>query len=125
MVTSSKLRLPTLLGLLPLLSACTTMLDGQYDYRDGWRRGTVVAVLSGAAVERPRYWSCLRRVAATERAATGYALILYPVTGRASRTRLVPVMSGVDFKSGDSVLVNLAQCDDAVVRRENLTPGKS
>jgi len=125
MLTSSNLKLPLLLGLLPLLSACTTLLDGQYDYRDGWRRGKVVAVVPGAAVERPRYWSCLRQVTATERAAAGYALILYPVTGRASRIRLVPLMPGADVKSGDSVLVNLARCDDAVVRRENLTTGRS
>lgn len=119
MKASSALTLPLLLGAVPLLSACTTLLDGQYDYRDGWRRGKVVAVIPGAAVERPGYWSCLRQVPAAQRAATNYVLVLYPVTGRASRTRLVPRMPGVDVAPGDSVLVNLDRCDGAVVRREN------
>ena len=120
MKASSALTLPLLLGVVPLLSACTTfLLDGHYDYRDGWRRGKVVAVIPGAAVERPGYWSCLRQVPAAQRVATSYVLVLYPVTGRASRTRLVPRMPGVDVAPGDSVLVNLARCDDAVVLRGN------
>ena len=119
MMTSPALTLPLLLGAVPLLSACTTLLDGHYDYRDGWRRGKVVAVIRGAEVERPGYWSCLRQVPAAQRAATSYVLVLYPVTGRASRTRLVPRMPGVDVTPGDRVLVNLARCDGALVRREN------
>lgn len=121
MTTFSPLKLPFLLGVVPLLSACTTLLDGRYDYRDGWRRGKVVSIIPGAAVERPAYWSCLRQVPAAQRAATNYVIVLYPITGRASRTRLVPLMPGVDVAPGDSVLVNLERCDGAVVRRENLT----
>lgn len=119
MMTSLALTLPLLLGAVPLLSACTTLLDEHYDYRDGWRRGKVVAVIPGAAVERPGYWSCLRQVPVAQRVATNYVLVLYPVTGRASRTRLVPRMPGVDVTPGDSVLVNLERCDNTLVRREN------
>lgn len=113
---NSSARLLLLLGAVPVLSACTTLLDGRYDYREGWRRGRVLAVVAGAAVERPGYWTCLREVPAAERA-NRYALIAYRVTGRASRQHLAPLLAGVDLKPGDSVLVNLARCDGAVVQR--------
>jgi len=115
MNSSARILLP-LLGAFPVLSACTTLLDGRYDYREGWRRGRVLAVVAGAAVERPGYWTCLRQVPAAERA-NRYALIAYPVTGRASRRHLVPLLADVDLKPGESVLVNLARCDGAVVQR--------
>jgi hypothetical protein len=108
----------TLLSLatLAVVSGCSTLYEGKYDFRDGWRKARVVQIIQGAAVVRPEYWQCWRDAPSTSRGERRYALLLYSRFGR-ERQRMVPVPSGLELQKNETVYVNLNRCEGAIVKQ--------
>ncbi|MEO8653266.1 MAG: hypothetical protein ABI409_04015 [Ramlibacter sp.] len=108
----------TLLSLATLaaVSGCTTVYEGKYDFRDGWRKARVGQIIQGAAIVRPEYWQCWRDAPSASRGDSRYALLLYSGFGRA-RQRMVPVPSGLELQKNETVFFNLGRCEGAIVKR--------
>lgn len=97
-----------------LASGCTTLFEGKYDFREGWRRGEVLRIMDGGAIERPRYWRCSRRATAEELAGGRYAVLAYDEVPYRARRYLVAVPAGMELQAGQHVYVNVYQCDHAI-----------
>jgi len=97
-----------------LLAGCATdVYEGQYAFRDGWRRGKVVKVVNGANLERPGFWECTRRMTQAERLASDFAVVSYRGVSRQS-TYAVPLMAGTRLQPEDKVYINLNTCHSPV-----------
>lgn len=58
MSSSNVLAKAAVLAGVVLLSACTTLYDGRYNFADGWREGTVDTFMSLDQVERKDLHQC-------------------------------------------------------------------
>ncbi|GAB3758802.1 hypothetical protein GCM10028796_05020 [Ramlibacter monticola] len=98
-----------------LLSGCSTLFEGKYDFRDGWRRGKVERIVSGEAVQQPRYWRCTRGLSPGELAGHRYVILTYQVPSRGGvRRHLVTLPPDLNLHPGQLVYVNAFLCQDAM-----------
>lgn len=104
------------LATLAVLSGCSTLYEGKYNFRDGWRKARVVQFIQGSTVARAEFWQCLRQESAAVRSESRYALLSYSGFGRA-RQRLVPMPPGLDLQKNEAVYVNLGRCKNAIVKQ--------
>lgn len=109
-------RLAALAALLPL-SGCSTVYEGKFDFSEGWRKGTVVRLLRGDAIENPRLWTCTRKVPEGLLASTDYVLVSYLEMSR-KRTHLVPAPSGLPLAPDEQVYVDVDSCEQAIAKRQ-------
>ena len=98
-----------------LLSGCSTLFEGKYDFRDGWRKGKVQRIVSGDALQRPRYWQCTRRASAEELGGHRYVILSYERPSRLGRgLHVVALPPDLDLHPGQPVYVNAFSCQDAI-----------
>lgn len=97
-----------------LLTGCSTLFDGKYDFREGWRRGKVERILSGDDLQRPHYWRCTRRFSPEELAARKYVILTYDQVPNRVRRHLVVLPPDLDLHPGQRVYVNAFTCQDAI-----------
>ena len=97
-----------------LLTGCSTLFDGKYDFREGWRRGKVERIVSGEDLQRPRYWRCTRRSSPEELAGHQYVILTYDQVPYRVRRHLVVLPPDLDLHPGQPVYVNAFTCQDAI-----------
>jgi hypothetical protein len=99
-------------GSLLLLTACSTVYEGRYDFADGWREGTVAAVLSQEQLERQRVTRCKGPGIQTDDA---WIVVRYVRSGHFT-TFAVPAPRG-RFSVEQKVYVNPGRdCADAIAQ---------
>ena len=98
-----------------LLSGCSTLFEGKYDFREGWRQGKVEQIVSGDALQRPRFWQCTRRASPEEVAGHRYVILSYDRPSRLGRRlHVVALPPDLDLYPGQPVYVNAFTCRDAI-----------
>jgi hypothetical protein len=96
------------------LSGCSSMFENKYDFREGWRRGEVLQIMDGHAVQRPRFWQCTRSLGAEERAGRRFVVLAYHQVPYRARRHLVAVPPDLELRPGQRVYVNVSQCENAI-----------
>lgn len=97
-------------------TGCATVDEGPYKFSEGWRDARVEEVLSGAHVDRPRFWRCLKDVPEEERANRMYVIASY--RGPHHRQKhLVSAPQGEALVPGDKVHLHASACENAIFRR--------
>lgn len=97
-----------LLVWVALLTGCTTVYEGRYDFRDGWRSAEVIEVGTAGSLTRKPAAGCLQGGSAPL-ADSRYAVVRYRNLHRQA-FRVVPIPEGRDVKAGDLVYVNANDC---------------
>lgn len=116
-----QLRLQAFVVLLLTAAGCASVDEGPYRFSEGWRDAKVVEVLRGADVKKPRFWRCLRSVPEEERLSRTYVVGKYRGPHH-RQEHLVPAAPGQAFRPGDAVHLNVAACENAIVKREERAP---
>lgn len=109
-----------LVGALVLLAACTTLYEGRYDFRDGWRKGEVIRIESADKVPQNVRQRCQVPDSASAAASASMAAIVKYRNFNRVRNVAVPVQAG-QSGVGDAVLFN-AEDRCSVVRSGAGTP---
>ncbi len=94
---------------MALLSGCTTIYEGRYDFHEGWRKGEVVEVGTAENLQMRPMGDCRKR-GATSAPQTYYAVVKYRGARRID-SRVVPVPEGRTVKVGDPVYLKLFDCN--------------
>lgn len=102
-----------------LLVGCAFEPEGAYAFRDGWRRGEVVSVMRAGEVPDPRFWTCLRKADLAGLGAGRVVVVSYRQSGRRRRHLTQLPSSVMELRPGERVLVNVGECRDGLVRRED------
>jgi hypothetical protein len=97
-----------------LVAGCSTVYENKYEFRDGWRKGEVVRITVGEAIQRPVFWNCTRKTTAEQRSGRQYAVVAYRQVPYRPRQHLVPLPSGVLLHPGQRVYVNVGTCENAI-----------
>lgn len=102
----------TACSVVALLSGCAAVYEGRYDFRDGWRKGEVDAILSWADVQRERLPQCRRPAAAADDV---WVVIRYIRSGHLTKFA-APAPNG-SFRVAEAVYVNPGRdCAEALGR---------
>jgi hypothetical protein len=100
-----------------LATGCSTLYEGKYDFREGWRPGEVVQIAPGSQITRPAYYTCLRKLAPEDRTRHEYAIVRYKAARRAARHAVqLPEVHGVQV--GTKVYINVDRCDGQLLLRQ-------
>ena len=122
MLTSTRRRrYAAVVALAILATGCTTLYEGKYDFREGWREGVVLEVALGDRLTRGATKDCRKNMPAEISRKTVFARVSYML----SRTRLaviLPVPPQARFSPGDTVDLNVRACEGLVPRA---SPGRS
>lgn len=102
-----------------LLVGCATEPEGAYPFRDGWRRGEVVSIMRADEVPEPRFWTCLRRGELAAVSADLVVVVSYRQSSRRRRHLTLLPPHVMALRPGERVLVNVGECRDGLVRRED------
>jgi hypothetical protein len=94
---------------------CASVYDGKYDWDAGWRSARVIQLGPGTTVPATSD-DCRKDMAPADVARTVYAEVAYRSEGRWLRHRVVPIPEGVAVQDGETVYVNVASCDNALVK---------
>jgi hypothetical protein len=109
--------LVVMVSALAAIAGCsTTPEDRRYPFSEGWRRGEVVKVLSGADVSNHKFWKCLRHTTAADRQPRTYAVLSYKAFNR-KQQHLVGLSEGMSLRPGEAVWVDVDACEKAVAMR--------
>jgi hypothetical protein len=103
-----------------LLHGCSTVYEGKYDFDDGWREASVVAV-GAVAVPAPVDHRDCRLQSASSAHETRYVTLTYRRV-RAHGKLIMPLPEGMDLKPGDVVYVNAARCAGPILREHRSPP---
>lgn len=106
----------TALGLTLVLPGCTTLYEGKYDFRDGWRQAKVTQVLPASQLERPEFFACVRRASANQRANEPFLILTYKKFLRTAE-RAIVLPQTPQLTLGETVYVNISSCDGPVAKR--------
>lgn len=93
---------------IALLTGCTTVYEGRYDFHDGWRAAEVIDVGTSASLTRKPTDDCLKSGSA-QAAGSRYAVVRYRGLRRPA-LRVVPVPEDRDVKAGDLVYLKVNDC---------------
>lgn len=115
MITIHWIRRLLAAGGIAIMSGCATG-SGPYAWQEGWREARVVSVLAGSAIERPRFYACVRALPSERLASARFAIVKYRETPR-THWRAVPLESRSDLAPGDLVYVRVTDCATQPVRR--------
>jgi hypothetical protein len=99
-----------------LAGCASSVYEGKYDWRDGWRAAEVVRVQTAAEMERPRFYECVRKASPEQLANTRFAVVKYRAMSR-TRWRAVPLPPGSRVAAGDRVYVDVGNCGATVADR--------
>lgn len=97
-----------------LLQGCTTLYEGKYDYRDGWRKALVVQVAPGSQIQRPDFFRCIRNATPEQRERQMFAVVSF-MGYEKSVKRAVQVAPSAHLEVGQTVYVNPSSCDGPVI----------
>ncbi|TWO68000.1 hypothetical protein FN976_23925 [Caenimonas sedimenti] len=103
-----------------LLSGCATVDEHGHRFSEGWRNATVVRLLKGSEIERPRFWTCTRDVPEAQRLGRDYVVVSYRGVNR-QQQHLAAVAPDLSLQPGEKVHVNVTACEQAVAKH---SPGK-
>lgn len=103
-----------------LLGGCATVDEHGHKFSEGWRTATVVRLLKGSEVERPRFWTCTRDVPEAQRLGRDYVVVSYRGVNR-QQQHLTALSPDLALQPGEKVHVNVAACEQAIAK---LSPGK-
>lgn len=120
MKIATRKRLWTTLLVASAVTGCASMEEGPYRFSDGWRHAKVVEVVPGADVKRPRFWECLRGVSEQDRLRRTYVIANYRGVNR-HQDHLVPLPDGEVLRPGEKVHLNVSTCENAVVKRGDVS----
>ena len=101
-------------GIVVLLQGCTTLYEGKYDYRDGWRKARVVQVAPASQIQRPDFFRCIRNAAPEQRERQLFAIVSFRGYEKSVK-RAVQVAPSVHLEMGETVYVNPSSCDGPVI----------
>lgn len=101
-------------GVVVLLLGCTTLYEGKYDYRDGWRKARVVQVAPASQIQRPDFFRCIRNATPEQRERQLFAVVTFRGYEKSVK-RAVQVAPSVHLEVGETVYVNPSSCDGPVV----------
>lgn len=101
-------------GVVVLLQGCTTLYEGKYDYRDGWRKARVVQVAPASQIQRPDFFRCIRNATPEQRERQLFAVVTFRGYEKSVK-RAVQVAPSVHLEVGETVYVNPSSCDGPVV----------
>jgi hypothetical protein len=101
-------------GVVVLLQGCTTLYEGKYDYRDGWRKARVVQVAPASQIERPDFFRCIRNATPEQRERQLFAVVTFRGYEKSVK-RAVQVAPSVHLEVGETVYVNPSSCDGPVI----------
>lgn len=101
-------------GVVVLLQGCTTLYEGKYDYRDGWRKARVVQVAPASQIQRPDFFRCIRNATPEQRERQLFAVVTFRGYEKSVK-RAVQVAPSVHLEVGDTVYVNPSSCDRPVI----------
>ena len=101
-------------GIVVLLQGCTTLYEGKYDYRDGWRKARVVQVAPASQIQRPDFFRCIRNATPEQRERQLFAVVTFRGYEKSVK-RAVQVAPSVHLEVGDTVYVNPSSCDGPVI----------
>lgn len=98
-------------------TGCAAVYEGKYRFKDGWRRATVVRVISGAQLDRPDSWECTYKIPRADLAARTYAVVWY-VSAKSKSYFAVEVNgAGAPMSAGTRVYVNVFECGQPPIAR--------
>lgn len=107
-------------GLALIVAGCTTLYEGKYDYRDGWRAARVVQVGTSTQVPRPDFFRCIRNATPEQRERQLFAVVSF--RGYEKRVkRAVQVFPSLQLEVGEAVYVNPSLCDGPVIHASGST----
>lgn len=107
------------LALLPaLLTGCTTLLDGKYDFRQGWRAAEVIQVAPLSRIQRPDYYNCVRNASPEQLTSGDFAILAYQNLGK-RRLHAMPVPTNTGLQTGTKIYANMDSCNGRIVLRNN------
>ena len=106
------------LGVALLLTGCTTLYDGKYDFREGWREARVNQIAAASQIQRPDFFKCIRNATPQQRGSQSFAVLSYRRFGKTVLTAM-PLSSASKLQVRDSVYVNLSSCDAPIVQRSS------
>ena len=109
-------RISSSIGLVLLLTGCTTLYEGKYDFREGWREARVSQIAAASQIQRPDFLECIRKATPQQRDGKPFVVLSYKRFGRTAK-RAVPQPSTSQVRIGDSVYVNLSSCEGPIVQR--------
>lgn len=113
-------------AILALAGCASTSYESRFAWSDGWRKAEVVKVTTAAQMERPGFYTCVRRATPEQLAAGRFAVVEYRQALRA-HVYAVPMGPGNKVSVGDAVYVKLGQCstrfDEQLARRQT-EPGR-
>lgn len=101
-------------GLALVVAGCTTLYEGRYDYRDGWRAARVVQVGTSTQIQRPDFFRCIRSATPEQRERQLFAVVSFRGYEKSVK-RAVQVAPSVHLEVGDAVYVNPSSCDGPVI----------
>ncbi len=101
-------------GVVVLLQGCTTLYEGKYDYRDGWRKARVVQVAPASQIQRPDFFRCIRNATPEQRERQLFAVVTFRGYEKSVK-RAVQVAPSVHLEVGETVYVNPSSCDGLVI----------
>ncbi len=101
-------------GVVVLLQGCTTLYEGKYDYRDGWRKARVVQVAPASQIQRPDFFRCIRNATPEQRERQLFAVVTFRGYEKSVK-RAVQVAPSVHLEVGETVYVNPSSCDGPVI----------
>lgn len=98
------------------LAGCTTVYEGKYDFRDGWREAKVIQIERASEIAKPQFSDC--RVSASPHylAADMFIVLSYKHLSR-PRKRVVPFGPSDGARVEDLVYVNVTDCDSPLIPR--------
>lgn len=101
-----------------LLAGCTTLLDGKYDFQDGWRAAKVIQIAPLARIQRPYFHLCTRNASSEQRAGGEFAILSYKNMGK-QRQHAMPLLPNSGLQIGAKVYANMDSCDGRIVPRHD------
>lgn len=106
-----------LVGASVLITACASLENDGYDFKDGWRRAKVLEIGSANAVMRTVSKDCRLELGSGARF-DHYAVASYSVGGRSTirAQQVVAVPNDLDLAVGEQVHVNVRDCTQPLSR---------
>lgn len=104
-------------GLLAIaVTGCASVYEGKYDWKEGWREGTVVQIGTASELGKPQFSDCREKLPAQQVASGQFASVSYSHMTR-KRRRVTPLQAGESFRPGEEVYVNVSSCTAPLVHQ--------
>jgi hypothetical protein len=108
--------LASCMALLALSGCVSAPYEGKYAWSEGWRKAEVVAIQTAAEMERPRFYTCVRRTPAEQLTTTKFAVVKYRQMSLTQR-HAVPLRAGDKVAAGEKVFVKVDGCSTPLVHQ--------